>query len=77
MSKLLARMEKQGLIVRESDPSDGRGVVVSTTAAGKRLVRPLVQLAKEHERSVLEPLGVGDADALVTVLGKLIQQHSG
>ncbi len=34
MSKLLARMEKQGLIVRESDPSDGRGVVVSTTPRG-------------------------------------------
>ena len=76
MSKLLARMEKQGLIVRESDPSDGRGVVVSTTPAGKRLVQPLVRLAKAHERSVLEPLGVEDADALVTVLSKLIQQHS-
>ena len=77
MSKLLARMEKQGLIARESDPADGRAVVVSITPAGKRLVQPLVRLAKRHEASVLEPLGTEDADALVAILGKLIQQHAG
>ncbi len=77
MSKLLARMERQGLIARESDPADGRGVVVSIAPAGKRLVQPLVRLAKHHEASVLEPLGTQDADALVAILGKLIQQHAG
>jgi MarR family transcriptional regulator, organic hydroperoxide resistance regulator len=76
MSKLLARMEKQGLIVRESDPADGRGVVVSTTLTGKRLVEPLVRLAKAHETSVLEPLGVAGANALVAVLSQLIRQHA-
>jgi MarR family transcriptional regulator, organic hydroperoxide resistance regulator len=75
MSKLLARMEKQGLIGRESDPADGRGVVVSITPTGKRLVEPLVRLAKRHEASVLEPLGAEDASALVAILGKLIRQH--
>lgn len=77
MSKLLARMEKQGLIGRETDPADGRGVVVSITPAGTRLVQPLVRLAKRHEGSVLEPLGAHDAEALVAILGKLIQQHAG
>jgi len=76
MSKLLARMEKQGLIVRTSDPADGRGVVVSTTAAGRRLVEPLVQLAKDHETSVLQPLGRKDASALVMILSRLIGQHT-
>jgi DNA-binding MarR family transcriptional regulator len=76
VSKLLARMEKQGLITRESDPADGRGVVVSTTPAGTRLVEPLVRLAKEHESSVLEPLGRQDAGALVEILGQLIRQHA-
>jgi DNA-binding MarR family transcriptional regulator len=77
MSKLLARMEKQGLIARESDPADGRSVVVSITPAGRRLVQPLVRLAKRHEASVLEPLGAEDAGALVALLGKLIRQHAG
>ena len=76
MSKLLARMEKQGLIGRDSDPADGRGVVVSITPAGKRLVQPLVRLAKRHEASVLEPLGAARRDALVAILGKLINQHA-
>jgi len=75
MSKLLGRMEKQGLIGRDSNPADGRGVMVSITPAGKRLVRPLVRLAKRHEASVLQPLGAPDADALVAILGKLIKQH--
>ncbi len=76
MSKLLARMEKQGLIVRESDPADGRGVVVSITPAGERLAQPLVRLAKRHEASVLAPLGEKDASALVAVLRRLIEQHA-
>jgi DNA-binding MarR family transcriptional regulator len=76
MSKLLARMEKQGLIARESDPTDGRGVVISTTPAGRRLVDPLVRLAKAHESSVLQPLGVKDAGALVAILSRLIDQHA-
>lgn len=76
MSKLLARMEKQGLIARESDPVDGRGVVVSITAAGERLAQPLVRLAKRHEASVLAPLGEKDASALVAVLRRLIEQHA-
>jgi DNA-binding MarR family transcriptional regulator len=76
MSKLLARMEKQGLIARESDPVDGRGVVVSITPAGERLAQPLVRLAKRHEASVLAPLGERDASALVAVLRRLIEQHA-
>lgn len=75
MSKLLARMETQDLIVRANDPADGRGVLVSITPAGKQLVQPLIRLAKRHEASVLEPLGAADAGALVEILGKLIQQH--
>lgn len=77
MSKLLARMEKQGLIARESDPVDGRGVVVSLTSTGKRIAQPLVRLAKRHEASVLEPLGARDAVALVAILTKLIEQRTG
>lgn len=76
MSKLLARMEKQGLIARETNPVDGRGVLVSIAPAGRDLVQPLIRLAKGHEASVLKPLGSDDAGALVSILSKLIQQHS-
>jgi DNA-binding MarR family transcriptional regulator len=76
MSKLLARMEKQGLVVRESDPVDGRGVVVSLTPSGKRIAQPLVRLAKRHEASVLGPLAAQEAKALVGLLSKLIEQHA-
>jgi DNA-binding MarR family transcriptional regulator len=76
MSKLLARMEAQGLIARETDPADGRGVLVSIAPPGRQLVQPLIGLAKQHEASVLGPLGGGNASTLITILSKLIQQHT-
>jgi DNA-binding MarR family transcriptional regulator len=77
MSKLLARMEKQGLIVRESDPADRRSLTVRITPEGARLTQPLVRLAKRHEGSVLGPLGAQDAAKLVGLLRRLIHDHAG
>jgi DNA-binding MarR family transcriptional regulator len=77
VSKLLARMEQQGLIVRESDAADRRSITVRITPAGERLTQPLVRLAKRHEASVLEPLGAEQARALVAVLRRLIADHAG
>ena len=35
---LVGRLEAQGLVAREPDPDDGRAVLVSITAAGRRLL---------------------------------------
>lgn len=38
MSRLVAALEADGLVAREPDPQDGRGVLVRATAAGRRLL---------------------------------------
>lgn len=41
VSRLLARMETQGLVVREGVEGDGRGQTVSITAKGRKLRRDM------------------------------------
>ena len=37
LTNRLSRLEKMGLISRQSDPTDGRGALIKITAAGKRV----------------------------------------
>lgn len=39
MTQLVTRMERDGLVRRTSDPSDGRGVLVDATTAGSEVLR--------------------------------------
>jgi len=41
LSRAVARLERQGLVRRRPDPSDGRAVIVEATPAGTRLMREL------------------------------------
>lgn len=76
LSHHLARMEKRGLIARNTCPNDGRGVLVSLTPAGEEL---LVKAAPDHVELVrrvfidaLGPDGLGELDYITaTVLGAL------
>jgi DNA-binding MarR family transcriptional regulator len=52
MTKLLDRMEQDGL-VRRLDERDGRAVRVSLTAAGKVRAADLLALARRHEANLL------------------------
>jgi DNA-binding MarR family transcriptional regulator len=38
MSKIVAGLERSGLVSRDADPADGRAVVLSATPAGRRLM---------------------------------------
>lgn len=76
VSKVLERMERQALIRRETNPSDRRSILVSLTPRGRKLAAPLTEAAKRHEASVLEPFGAANAETLVSVLQKLIDQHA-
>lgn len=77
MSKVIDRMEKLGLVERRTGLADRRSTLVSITAEGRRVVRPLVPLARRHEQEVLAPLGEDNAQVLVAVLRKLIALHTG
>ncbi len=47
VSRILKTFEKAGFVVRERDPDDGRGVIVSMTEAGREVFEPLNQASAE------------------------------
>ncbi|HYF41367.1 MAG TPA: MarR family transcriptional regulator [Ramlibacter sp.] len=73
VTKLVQRMADQGWVQLQADASDQRRTLVAATAAGKRLVKPLVEAAKQHEARVLRSLGATEKIALRKLLEKLAQ----
>jgi DNA-binding MarR family transcriptional regulator len=56
LSRMVDRLTERGLVERQSDPADGRGVHLSLTAAGRALQR---QVGRAHARSVARALTAG------------------
>jgi DNA-binding MarR family transcriptional regulator len=70
LTRAVARLEDQGLVRRSADPADGRVVLVTVTAAGRRalhdlrqarvafLAERLAQISDEERRTVAEAVRV-------------------
>jgi DNA-binding MarR family transcriptional regulator len=71
VTKLVRRMGEQGWLVLRDDPADQRRTLVSVTPAGRRLVKPLVDKARDHEARLLRTLGASEKAALQKLLLKL------
>jgi DNA-binding MarR family transcriptional regulator len=56
LSRLVDRLAERGLVERQPDPADGRGVRLSLTAAGRLLQR---QVGRWHARSVAQAMTAG------------------
>ena len=72
VTKLVQRMAEQGWVMLQADPGDQRRTLVAATAAGRRLVKPLLEQAKEHEARLLRALGATEKKALRQLLEKLV-----
>lgn len=70
-TKLVRRMADQGWVTLLADPDDQRRTLVTTTAAGRKLVRPLLEKARGHEAQMLRTLGASEQAALKKLLAKL------
>ncbi|MEJ6021278.1 MarR family winged helix-turn-helix transcriptional regulator [Ramlibacter sp. PS4R-6] len=71
VTKLVQRMTDQGWVALLADPSDQRRTLVTVTAAGRRLVKPLVTRARAHETAKLNALGASEKVALKKLLTKI------
>jgi len=71
VTKLVQRMSDQGWVLLTIDPSDQRRTLVSATAAGRRLVKPLVSRARIHETALLRALAAPEKVALKKFLVKI------
>ena len=75
LTRLLDRMVLNGHVERRDHDGDRRVTLVRITLAGRRTVSKLMDLAREHERRVLEPFGLKRAQALKTTLRRMIELH--
>jgi DNA-binding MarR family transcriptional regulator len=70
LSHHVARMERRGLVARQDCPSDGRGAVLTLTAAGWAVIRAA---APAHVESVREHFMDLLTDEQVRVLGDVTE----
>jgi DNA-binding MarR family transcriptional regulator len=71
VTKLVQRMAEQGWVALLADASDQRRTLVSATASGRKLVRPLLEHARAHESQMLRALPVSQQATLKKLLAKL------
>jgi DNA-binding MarR family transcriptional regulator len=71
ITKLVDRLEADGLVARLDDPSDRRGVLAEITAEGRRLQRQGERLIEEVEAALTRDLAARDVAALRRVLGEV------
>ncbi|MBA3479373.1 MAG: MarR family transcriptional regulator [Lautropia sp.] len=75
VTRLLDRMEARGQAERVPHDSDRRVTLVRITRDGAKTVERLMELAREHERKVLEPFGLLRAEELKATLRQMIELH--
>lgn len=75
VSKLVARLCRKKLAVRSLSDDDRRYQTVKLTAAGKRLVPMLAQLADENDREFFGHLKPKERTSLVSLLQDIVRRH--
>ncbi|WGS18070.1 MULTISPECIES: MarR family transcriptional regulator [unclassified Bradyrhizobium] len=73
MTGRIDRLEKAGLVERQSDPADRRGTIVALTKKGFAMIDKVIALHVENERRLLSGLSRKEQETLAGLLGKLIE----
>jgi DNA-binding MarR family transcriptional regulator len=73
-SRTVRGLEERGLLAREADATDGRGVIITLTAQGKALVSQVFPIAEERNTRLLSCLTRAERDMLPGILDKLTHQ---
>lgn len=73
-SRTVRGLEERGLLAREADATDGRGVVITLTAEGRALVSKVFPIAEERNARLLSCLTRSEREMLPNVLLKLTHQ---
>jgi DNA-binding MarR family transcriptional regulator len=72
LTKLLERLENRGLIAREPNPEDGRGVLVSLTDEGRELQEDAMEAHQLNEEQLVSPLTPAQRERLNVILRELL-----
>lgn len=71
LSHLLGRMERDGLVTRERDPSDARAVCIDLTTEGRALAERVLPLALQYEKIALTDMSAEEARHLKDTLRRI------
>lgn len=71
MTQLVARLEREHLVERQTDPSDGRVVLVAIAPAGRELLRHRRAARAEKLAGLLATLSPEDRSAIMAALPAL------
>jgi DNA-binding MarR family transcriptional regulator len=72
-SGLIDRAQKRGLVARSAAPADGRGVIVSLTADGRRLVERVEGDAVRQLEALLAPVPEDERERLAGLAARVVQ----
>ena len=70
-TKRLDKLENAGLVARTADPSDRRGVLITLTDAGLRLIDEVTVAHLDNERELIAALDEREREQLAALLRKL------
>lgn len=71
ISRVVAALTERGIILREVDEKDGRGIRLSLTASGQLLYKGLIQASNERNTALLECMTEEERQVLGNVLRKI------
>jgi DNA-binding MarR family transcriptional regulator len=77
MTKLVNRLERQGLVRRRASGRDRRAVGLYLTAAGRRRLAMLLPAVAEQDAQSTASLSARERRVLVELLGKLVKAKRG
>lgn len=75
MSKLVQRLEADGLVGKSSAEGDRRQTLVIIAPKGRLRIAKLIEKARAHQQEVLRPFGAENARKLLLTLQDLVRQH--
>jgi len=77
VSRVVSRLEQEGMVERHRGDEDARGVIVSLTPAGRTLVETLIPEAQRYESVILEGFSKEEANCLRALLDRLFENMRG
>jgi DNA-binding MarR family transcriptional regulator len=73
VSRVVSRLEQDGMVERHRGDEDARGVIVSLTPAGRALVQALIPEAQRYESVILEGFSREEVRCLRALLERLFE----
>ena len=70
MTRKVQQLEREGMVIRQTDPDDGRASRIRLTPAGRRTIERVRRARRTWLERLLQEWGDDDLSALADLLGR-------